>query len=263
MKIPFHKISATGNDFLIIDNRQSIFVRDSLLISGICDRNSGIGSDGVVLLESSEAADFKMVFFNPDGSRVGMCGNAGRAVTFFAHHILKMKSEGEYFFETLNSRYHSKINGDWVELQMSELRDVGKIDLAKFSGFLSSMFLNTGVEHAVFQVDDLANFPVEEVGRKIRYDKIFENGTNVDFFQVDGEGKLSVRTYERGVEGETLSCGTGVTAVAIAASKMFGMQKNIEINTRGGLLKVSFDRKLTEIILAGKVEVILEGSFDQ
>ncbi len=260
MSTKFHKISGTGNDFVVLDNRSKNLEMASIDIVHLCDRENGIGADGVIFLEESSVRDFKMVCYNADGSEAPMCGNAGRSIAFYASQVLQLVGN-HCSFETKNSVYKAEIDGSRVKLGMNELSHLDAIDLSKFGDFENALYLDTGVAHAVFQVDDLDNYPVVKIGKKIREDALFENGTNVDFFECLADRKLFVRTYERGVEAETKSCGTGATAVAIAANRFFGWQEFVEIKTFGGDLKVSFDEKIQDIYIEGEVKLESEGSF--
>ena len=231
MKIQFYKYQGTGNDFVMIDNRQNIFPKnDTKLIAYLCDRKFGIGADGLILLENHPTLDFKMVYFNSDGNESSMCGNGGRCLVAFAKqmHVVSDKAT----FEAIDGLHYANINEDGiVSLQMC---DVSEINVEN-----DYTFLNTGSPHHVQLVDELQNFDVKNEGAKIRYSDLYGNaGSNVNFVKQFDNDNFSVRTYERGVEDETLSCGTGVTAVAIAMYKTEKTKnKEINLNVQGGKLK--------------------------
>ncbi|MFA6236911.1 MAG: diaminopimelate epimerase [Bacteriovorax sp.] len=259
--IEFTKMNATGNDFIIIDNRRNIVSADNKeLWKKLCALKSGIGADGVLLLENSSKADFKMRYINADGGEVEMCGNGGRAITAFAHELFQDKKE-TYTFETMNGSYECSVDPvhGW-RLKMTELYDLDKIKLASLNiESTHALYMNTGVPHCVFEVKNILEYPVFENGKKVRYNPLFEKGTNANFFEVVSPGQIRVRTYERGVENETLSCGTGVTATAIAAAKFYGWSKEIILDTLGGRLAVLFNQDFTSIYLCGKVEKVFTG----
>ena len=259
----FVKMNATGNDFIVIDNRDKKYkAEDKSLWHSLCSLKTGIGADGVLLLEKSANADFKMRYINADGGEVEMCGNGARSITAFAHDVLEEKKD-TYRIETMNGIYHCSLDSEYgYKLQMTELYDVEKISLDSLKLNCSrSMYLNTGVPHSVFEVKDLLNYPVFTEGKRVRYDAKFEKGTNANFFEVVGDNHLRVRTYERGVENETLSCGTGVTATAIAAAKFYGWKNEIILETLGGRLAVKFNSDFTEVYLCGRVQKVFIGLF--
>lgn len=259
--LDFTKMNATGNDFIVIDNRDQIVkAMDKELWKKLCSLKTGIGADGVLLLEKSTVADFRMRYINADGGEVEMCGNGGRAITAFAHDLLELP-KNTYQFETMNGIYEcSQDASHGYRLKMTELYDVEKISLSCLNiKCQHSMYLNTGVPHSVFEVENILDYPVFEHGRSVRYNPIFEKGSNANFFEVVGPKHLRVRTYERGVENETLSCGTGVTATAIAAAKFYNWSDEIIIETLGGRLAVQFNSTFSEVYLCGKVEKTFVG----
>jgi diaminopimelate epimerase len=261
MKLKFTKMNATGNDFIVIDNREGLVSADSKdLWHRLCCLKKGIGADGVLLLEKSPKLDFKMRYINADGGEVEMCGNGARAITAFAHDQLVNKKE-IYQFETMNGVYECSLDSvHGFKLKMSELYDVDKINLSSLVlAKKHSLYLNTGVPHCVFEVNSLKDFPVFEEGRAVRYDPLFAKGANANFFEVIGKNNLSVRTYERGVENETLSCGTGVTAAAIAAAKIYHWSHEILVQTLGGPLAVMFNEDFSAVYLCGTVEQVFTG----
>lgn len=233
--INFYKYQGTGNDFILVDNRSMNVKLNSKQISKLCDRRFGIGSDGVMLIQppTESGLDFYLEFYNPDGSK-SFCGNGSRCAVAFAN-FLKICDE-KVLFKAVDGIHSATINGDGrVSLKMS---DVGAI-----RNFRDGFFLNTGSPHVVLEVNKLAEYPIYEEGKAIRYSSEFNpGGTNVNFVQRLGPNHFSVRTYERGVENETLSCGTGVTAVAIAMHKKYQLaDQEIKITTPGGDLTVQLE----------------------
>ena len=259
MKILFYKYQGTGNDFVMIDNRQDTFPKnDTKLIAHLCDRRFGIGADGLILLENHAELDFKMVYYNSDGNESSMCGNGGRCLVAFAKQMNVISDEAT--FEAVDGLHFATIDKDGiVSLQMTDVDDI-KVEN-------NYTFLNTGSPHHVTLVDDLQNFEVKSEGSKIRYSDLYGNaGSNVNFVKQLENNIFSVRTYERGVEDETLSCGTGVTAVAIAMYKTGkSSSKEINLNVEGGKLKVKFDvenNKFTNVFLIGPATFVFEGTIN-
>lgn len=262
MNLPFSKYVATGNDFVVVDNRDGRYdANNKRLWEKVCAQKWGVGADGVLFVEKSlkENCDFKMRYLNADGGEVSMCGNGARAITAFFHSECA-GGKNQYTFETKNGVYTCKLDATWgFCLSMTELYDVGKIDISTLIKNESSLYLNTGVPHCVFEVKDVEHFPVFEEGKKIRYNSLFSEGSNANFYTRLSENRLKVRTYERGVENETLACGTGATAVAIAAAKRYQIKEAIEVEVPGGLLLIKFNQDFTSIELCGKAEKIFSG----
>lgn len=263
-KINFTKMNATGNDFIIIDNRKMTFkAEDKARWAAMCSLKTGIGADGVLLLEESSTVDFKMRYINADGGEVEMCGNGARAITAYAHDVLDTKKE-TYKFETMNGVYECSLDSKYgYRLKMTELYDVGKFELNDLDQKVhakKSFYMNTGVPHAVFEIEKIKEYPVFDNGRMVRYDNRFPKGSNANFFEVITPGHISIRTYERGVENETLSCGTGATATALVAAKFYGWNDEVVLETMGGVLAVKFSKDLKDIYLCGKVEKIFTGT---
>lgn len=261
MRLKFSKFSATGNDFIVIDNRNKITSPDNhTMWNRLCARKTGIGADGVLLLENSKKYDFKMRYLNSDGYESEMCGNGARAISYFAKTLsITSQKPNQYSFETMNSSYLAEIYKEHVKLKMTELSEIRLVDLEIFNEFERSIYMNTGVPHSVFQVNSIDDFDVLGKGRDIRYHQCFKNGCNVNFFAVTGERTLAIRTYERGVEDETLACGTGATATAIAASMFFNWKDKIQITTLGGQLEIIFDDKFENVFLCGEVSELFTG----
>lgn len=255
MEIHFHKYQGAGNDFIMVDNRSLVFPKNNIkLIHKLCDRRFGIGADGLILLEPSEKQDFTMVYFNADGKEGSMCGNGGRCIVAFAKklHIIK----NETTFEAVDGLHFAKIENDLVNLQMSDVENIEIYD--------THTFLNTGSPHHVSFCDTVSSLNVAEMGSKIRYGApYFEEGTNVNFVEQISGNSFKVRTYERGVEDETLACGTGVTAVAIAANKTNKTSEDkIYIEVLGGKLEVSFKKEgnsYKNVFLKGPAQFVFKG----
>lgn len=259
MQFKFDKYQGTGNDFVMIDNRDRHFPKDNIkLIEQLCDRRFGIGADGLILLENDMETDFRMVYYNSDGNQSSMCGNGGRCLVAFAKSLNVI--EKETTFIATDGLHHATIFEDGiVSLQMKDVTDI-KVT----PGYV---FLDTGSPHHIEIVDDLKNLDVKTKGAKIRYGELYgEKGSNVNFVkQVDGT-TFSLRTYERGVEDETFSCGTGATATAIAM-KVLGKTDSdiVQLNVEGGKLEVSFhsaDDKFTDVFLKGPATFVFSGTIE-
>jgi diaminopimelate epimerase len=259
MEVQFFKYHGAGNDFILIDNRDNVFNSNPYLVKKLCDRRFGIGADGLMLLENSQKADFSMRYFNSDGHESTMCGNGGRCIALFAWHKGIISEETE-FFATDGLHKVRKLENDEVALQMNPVEDVKVIE--------NNYFLNTGSPHYVLFVNGLENYNVFEEGRKLRYDtSISEQGTNVDFVEVITNNEIAVRTYERGVENETLACGTGAVASAIGTHLTDNSDNfSFTIRARGGTLKVDFKRekenRFTDIWLTGPAKYVFKGTVE-
>jgi len=256
VQIKFYKYQGTGNDFVMIDNRSGFFPKENIqLIERLCDRRFGIGADGLILLENQENLDFKMVYYNADGNESSMCGNGGRCLVAFAKKLAIVNNEA-HFIATDGLHYATVFGNGTVALQMKDVDSIQKA--ADYT------FLNTGSPHHVLEVDDIQNYDVKQMGASIRYSDLYgQEGSNVNFVKQISENHFRVRTYERGVEDETLSCGTGVTAVAIAMNAI-GKTKSSQVNldVEGGTLKVSFEKegsKYVAVFLEGPATFVFEG----
>lgn len=252
--ITFYKYQGTGNDFVMIDNRSQFMVKnDMAYIKLLCNRRFGIGADGLILLETSEVSDFKMVYFNSDGLQSTMCGNGGRCIVAFANFLNIIKDNT--IFEAVDGLHTATITKDVVSLQML---DVHKI-LLKQNG----VFLDTGSPHHVQFEEDILNFDIQYLGKKIRNELYGADGSNVNFVKKINDSTFKLRTYERGVEAETLACGTGATAVAIAMSFLNKTTKtDIKLQVEGGELQVSFNEingVFTNVFLTGKAKQVFKG----
>ncbi|KQC07255.1 MAG: diaminopimelate epimerase [Smithella sp. SDB] len=263
--IEFYKMSGSGNDFIIIDNRDlSLNIGNfSEFASKVCQRKFSVGADGLVIIEPSDNADFKWQFYNSDGSVAEMCGNAARCVARFAH--IKGISAEKMSWETIAGIISAEVKGDVAKIKLMDPSAVEteiKIDADGQKFTLDS--INTGVPHAVVFVDDLDNYDVYTIGRKIRYHKKFApRGTNTDFTAVINRHKIKVRTYERGVEDETLACGTGMVAAALTAAQRGLVDSPTDVLVKSGeTLRIYFENKKglwREIFLEGKVKIVYQG----
>jgi diaminopimelate epimerase len=257
MEVTFYKYQGTGNDFVMIDNRSEFFPKEDVkLINHLCDRRFGIGGDGLILLENDATTDFKMVYYNSDGNQSSMCGNGGRCLVAFAKQIEVIKNQTT--FMAIDGLHHASISEDGlVSLQM---KDVDTIKVAS-----DYVFMDTGSPHHVALVDDLKNYNIKEEGAKIRYGSLYGTaGSNVNFVNQITDEIFALRTYERGVEDETLACGTGATAVAIAMNKLGKTNSNvIQLEVEGGKLEVSFNKneeKYTNVFLKGSAQFVFKGT---
>ncbi len=254
MQIPFSKYQGTGNDFIIIDHRSpKIEHTDVDLIQQLCDRKFGIGADGLILLEEELGFHFRMVYFNADGRESSMCGNGGRCIVAFAKKIGLITQMASFI--AIDGPHEAKIKEDWVELKMQ------KVDSVQQSG--DHYVLNTGSPHFVKFVPNKLAVNVFEEGRAIRQSSPYQKeGINVNFVERLGQG-IDVQTYERGVEDETLSCGTGVTAAAIAFAidQQLTGQIEVPVQTKGGGLTVKLNRadSFTDVWLCGPATFVFEG----
>lgn len=257
-KITFYKYQGTGNDFIMIDNRLTPFKYNTKLIKRWCDRKFGIGADGLICLENAESKelDFKMVYFNADGKESSMCGNGGRCIVAFAKFLGLIEST--CIFEAIDGTHEANIDDDMnVELKMK--------GVSKIKNLSGNLVLDTGSPHFIKVVEDVQALNVKKEGSKIRFSEQYnDEGINVNFIQLEAN-KLRIRTYERGVEDETLSCGTGVTAAALASFDSGFIKKNlVNIIAEGGDLQVRFDKTTDgyqNIWLIGPTQQVFKGEF--
>jgi diaminopimelate epimerase len=255
MQLEFYKYQGTGNDFVMIDNRQKkIDKNNTKLVRSLCDRRFGIGADGLILIENHDKADFEMIYFNSDGSQ-SLCGNGGRCAVAFARQLSIIKDSAT--FEAIDGLHYATIKDDIVKLQMQDVDTVEK--------YSSHVFLDTGSPHHVQFKENLDDFDIKREGAEIRYGEPYnEAGSNVNFVKKISDATFAVRTYERGVEDETLSCGTGVTAVAIAMHALEETKDNlVTLIAQGGELQVSFDEKdglYSNIWLIGPAKLVFKGN---
>jgi diaminopimelate epimerase len=256
-KIQFYKYQGTGNDFVMIDNREGVFdPKNHNLIEKMCDRRFGIGGDGLILLQNHDSLDFEMVYFNANGYEGSMCGNGGRCIVAFAKFLGII--EHSTMFMAVDGAHEAKVSGGIVELKMADVNGVEEGE--------GSYFLDTGSPHFVRFVDNIEGFDVFEAGRKVRYSERFnEVGTNVNFVE-ELENGIKVATYERGVEDETLSCGTGIVASSITQFLRSKKEGDFEtaITAKGGKLKVHFKSSkggFHDIWLCGPATQTFEGKY--
>ncbi len=268
MRLDFVKMNGAGNDFILADNRAQTLRLSPAQVARLCHRQKGIGADGLMLLEPcrSGKADWSWQFFNSDGSVAEMCGNGARC---FARFVQRLTGDsGPIAFETLAGVIHARILGQEVSIRLTDPVHLHLDQSVEVStGALAVHSLNTGVPHAVIFVPDADKAMVQRLGAEVRYHPQFApKGTNVNFVQILGPGRIRVRTYERGVEGETLACGTGVTASALISSQVhrFGSPVKVQVQS-GDLLEVSFKsagQGFSEVSLTGPAEFVFEGRLD-
>lgn len=253
MAISFYKYQGTGNDFVMIDNRKLTFHADEKLINYLCDRRVGIGADGLILLQDHPDYDFEMVYYNADGRLGSMCGNGARCTVRFAKQLGVI--EDVACFLAADGEHQASVERDLIQLKMSDVQNVERIG--------DDYYLNTGSPHYVRFVDDVQGLDVFEEGRNVRYnDRFSAIGTNVNFIQKLDNNTIFVRTYERGVEDETLSCGTGVTACALVAG-LKGFESPVKVKTLGGDLEVAFEQHnggFRYIYLIGPAKQVFTGT---
>ena len=268
MSIVFTKMSGSGNDFIIIDNRESI-IKDSAkrdFVSKICVPKLSVGADGVIFIEDSKKVDFKWDFYNDDGSSAEMCGNGGRCVARYAYE--KNIASKKMSFETIAGIVSAEVKESYVRIKLTPPKNFQTNLNIKLNGIEFKVdSLDTGVPHAIIYTEDIANEDVFGIGQGIREHSAYAPaGTNVDFVQRQDENKLKIRTYERGVEGETLACGTGVVASALLASRLGLVKPPVLVETQGGeVLTVDFkitdgDENFGEVFLEGSAKIVFEGT---
>ena len=269
MKLQFTKMSGAGNDFVVIDNLDNAVRGGSDLATRICDRHWGVGADGLLLVEKSTSAAYRMMYYNADGSYGGMCGNGGRCIAEFC--CARGLAPAEHDFEALDHVYHAVVGQGTVKLSMKDPWDIRtNLMLPVIGKKLKATFLDTGSPHVVILAKlvsqkGLSGIDVTALGRKIRHLKLFgPEGTNVNFIEVTGNNSLNIRTYERGVESDTLACGTGSIASAVAGSLSAGMKPPVTVTVRSGSkLTVDFeghsDGMPRNVRLTGPVATVFEG----
>ncbi len=258
MTLRFSKYQATGNDFILIDNRSGEISLTIDQVKKLCDRRFGIGADGLMLLENHPTLAFNLVYFNSDGTQ-SLCGNGSRAAVQFADALGLLNG---------NASFQAYDGAHDAELLPSGIVRLKMKDVSRIREYGNDFYIHTGSPHYIRLVERVKDFPVVEEGRKIRYSESFaaQGGTNVNFVEPLADNTLFVRTYERGVENETLSCGTGVTAAALAATNK-GFTSPVSISTLGGDLTVEFKKSLsggafTDIYLVGPAKLVFEGQLE-
>jgi diaminopimelate epimerase len=263
-RIKFTKMAATGNDFIVVDNRFSVIgFRFSAVAKKLCNRKSGIGADGLLVLEKSKKADLRMRVFNPDGSEPDMCGNGSRCMALYAKN--KKIAPASMSIETAAGILSACVKKDKIKIKMTDPKNI------KLSMNLNSMgkacrfhYINTGVPHAVFFTKNLEKIDLGVFGKNIRYHKAFyPDGANVNIVRVEKGNSLSIRTYERGVEAETLACGTGAVASAIVSHMIKGFDSPVNVYAGGGRLKIYFkgnsDKGFMDVFLEGEAREVFTG----
>jgi diaminopimelate epimerase len=253
MELLFYKYQGTGNDFVVIDNRKGLIHLTSEQIISLCDRRFGVGSDGLILLESDDQSDFYMNFYNPDASQ-SFCGNGSRCAVHFANFLGVVGEKSR--FRAIDGFHEGEILGNEIRIHM---RDVESLDKRA-----ADFVINTGSPHYVVYAENIGQKDILTEAKKIRYNEEFSaKGINVNFVEPMGEG-IIMRTYERGVEDETLSCGTGVTAAAISFSSKTG-QSDIFVSTKGGQLRVLLQQAeggFKNVWLCGPAQQVFQGTID-
>lgn len=263
--LSFHKMVGTGNDFIVVDNRKGVIKeKEALQVArGLCRRQLSVGADGLLLLEKSRIANVRMRIVNPDGSEAEMCGNGVRCLAKFAQNLKIVKNK--FTVETIAGIINIDIKEDVVKARLVDPKDLNLNKHLSVGGQVHTLnSINTGVPHAVEIVADLQKVDVAGVGRAVRYHDFFApKGTNVNFVSILSPSQIEIRTYERGVEGETLACGTGSTAGALITAALQHFKSPIRVKTRGGEnLKIYFSRsgdQFYDVFLEGKVTKSFEG----
>ncbi|MBX3743063.1 MAG: diaminopimelate epimerase [Akkermansiaceae bacterium] len=269
MLLHFYKMNGAGNDFIVIDNRDLQTNLDTETIEALCDRHRGIGADGLLAVEPAEkGADYKFRYYNADGGEAEMCGNGARCFGRFTAHLTE-ETPDKVTFETIAGTLAAEMIGDDVRIAMSEPKDLRLNTVTKVQGLDADLhFVNTGVPHVVAFVDDLDDLDVFNHGRDIRRHADFSPaGTNANFAKVLEPGHIAIRTYERGVEDETLACGTGMVASALIHHLLSGDPSPIKVDVEGGdTLEIGFektgDRTFTNVTLTGPADFVFEGEIE-
>lgn len=273
--ISFSKMTGAGNDFVAVDNREIVIQDPARFAKIVCDRRYGIGGDGVLLVERNAKADFTMKYYNADGSYGGMCGNGGRCIAQFAK-LIGVVAGNKFKFEALGHVYSGEIDHDIVSLRMKDPSSLllgDRIDVDGLS--INVHFVNTGSPHCVILDQenpgllkpDFSMADIFHLGRKIRYHQRFApDGTNVNFVQILDATSIRIRTYERGVEDETLACGTGSIASAVVTAMLGKCESPVEVHTRSNeILTISFfegEKDVSEVTLTGRAQMVFQGSID-
>jgi diaminopimelate epimerase len=266
-KLEFMKMNGAGNDFVMLDNRAGGVQLDPAQIARLCDRHRGIGADGVLLIEPARnGADFRMRYYNADGGEAEMCGNGARCFARFADRVAGPLEK--LSFETPAGVIAAALEGEGVTLQMSDPRDM-RLNLAISAADqqLRCHYVDSGVPHVVIPVNEIASVDVRTLGAAVRHHREFSpRGANVNFLEKRGGNAIAIRTYERGVEDETLACGTGVVASALIFAATEGAQSPVRVRVKGGdELQVGFERKgeqFTSVTLSGPAEFVFAGTVE-
>jgi len=263
--VDFFKMSGSGNDFVLIDNRDRSLTVGNItkFVRNVCERKVSVGADGLIIIENSQRADFRWRFFNADGSEVDMCGNGARCAARFAY--IRGIAKERMSFETGAGIIDAEVIGDTVKIKLTEPHSMKANILVMIEGKpVEVNFVNTGVPHVVLFVPGLDRYDVLNTGRKIRYHKAFQpEGTNANFMEVIDRHTIRIRTYERGVEDETLACGTGAVASALISFSQGLVESPVDVNVKSGeTLKIYFRKTghgFEDIYLEGKANVVYEG----
>lgn len=265
--LKFTKVVGSGNDFIIIDNRtknlETVLKNFSQFSKSVCRRKVAVGGDGVLVLEDSDKADFRMRIFNPDGSEVAMCGNGARCSALYA--AINKWCAHNMRIATGAGIIEAAVKGNSVKLRVTDPKDITlNKDIGVDKTIFKAHFINTGVPHVVHFLEGIDEYPVREIGAKIRYHKVFKpEGTNANFVKVLTDNSIKVRTYERGVEDETAACGTGSVASAIISHLVHGTRQPVEVLTSSGeTLKIYFNvknDKISDVHLEGTAEIVYKG----
>ncbi|MGE9270483.1 MAG: diaminopimelate epimerase [Verrucomicrobiales bacterium] len=269
MLLHFYKMNGAGNDFVVVDNRDLSLNLTGPQIELLCDRHRGIGADGLLAVEPAEqGADFKFRYYNADGGEAEMCGNGARCFGRFTSALLDEPADCVRF-ETIAGILSAEMVDDNIRIAMSDPVDLNMEVDASIEGLESTLHsVNTGVPHVVAFVENLANTDVQKFGSAVRYhDRFSPSGTNVNFAQVIEPGHIAIRTYERGVEDETLACGTGMVACALMHHLNEGAPSPIKVDVRGGdTLEIGFeksgDRQFSKVTLTGPADFVFEGDIE-
>jgi diaminopimelate epimerase len=255
-KIAFTKVSGNGNDFIVLKGPITL---NSNEIQKMCSRHFGIGADGILILTEESGFDGRMQIFNTDGGEAEMCGNGIRCLATYLDHHSSFKKE-KYFLKTMNGSYLVTRQDETFAVEMSEIKDKNIYDLSYFNEYKKSFYINTGVPHLLFEALEAKRIDIKSRAPQYRFHKMFPGGTNVSFIEVlEGHQMAYVRTYERGVEDETLSCGTGLTAAALALNHWYRWNGKINLQTLGGNQTVFLGEK---IYYSGEVKFCFEGEFN-
>ncbi len=265
MNIPFTKMSGSGNDFVIVDNREGQVADDIKVdfVKKVCERKSSVGADGVIFVENSDKADYQWDFYNNDGSSAEMCGNGGRCVARYAFE--KGFAPAKHSFDTVAGIINAEVKGPMVKVKLTAPHGRKKALDVQFNGQQYEVdHINTGVPHAILFFDNVEEQDVKDIGQHVRYHDVFAPaGTNVNLVEKKNGSALKVRTYERGVEDETLACGTGCVASALFAAARFQIESPVEVETRGGeILKVHIENgsgSEPDVYLEGLTKITFEG----
>lgn len=258
----FTKLSGLGNDFILFDNREGQFTGDERdFFRQICQRRVSIGADGVILLEKSKAANFKYRHYNADGSYAEMCGNGARSVCYYA--FLNQIAPSHLTFEINNTINEAWIEDDQVRLKLPPPEEImTSLDIVKESELEEGGFVRVGVPHLVIFVDEINQLDVFQIGRHYRNHPFFKDGANVNFVKIIDANTIKIRTYERGVENETLACGTGSVAAAIIYHATQKAEPPIIVKNTGGDLIVNWDESFNPLFLQGKVKIVYYGELE-